>query len=90
MLIFGPLIIVPVACMSVLVPEAYGGFLFVWLVWFLVCECIVGVVVFGFCIGSIYVALAVLDLFVRHADLEFRNLPSSASQVLGFNMCITT
>ena len=39
----------------------------------------------GFCI-----ALAVLELNVDQADLELRNPPASASQVLGLKVCATT
>jgi hypothetical protein len=39
--------------------------------------------------GFLYVALAVLELTVNQADLELRNLPASASQLLGSKACAT-
>jgi hypothetical protein len=41
--------------------------------------------------GFICIALAVLELthFVDQADLELRNPPASASQVLGLKACAT-
>jgi hypothetical protein len=51
-------------------------------IYFLICgTCLF---VFGFFkIGFLCVALAVLELTVDQAGLELRNLPASASQVLG-------
>jgi hypothetical protein len=40
--------------------------------------------------GFLCVALAVLELTLYQADLELRNLPASASQVLGLKVCATT
>jgi hypothetical protein len=40
--------------------------------------------------GFLCVALAVLELTVDQTGLELRNLPASASQVLGSKVCATT
>jgi hypothetical protein len=39
--------------------------------------------------GFLCIALAVLELFVDQAGLELRNLPASASLVLGLKACAT-
>jgi hypothetical protein len=40
--------------------------------------------------GFLCIALAVLELTLYQAGLELRNLPASASQVLGLKACTTT
>jgi hypothetical protein len=40
--------------------------------------------------GFLYISLAVLELTLNQAGLELRNLPASASQVLGLKACTTT
>jgi hypothetical protein len=40
--------------------------------------------------GFLCIALAILELTVDQAGLELRNLPASASQVLGLKACVTT
>ena len=44
---------------------------------------------FYFETGFLYVVLAVLELSVDQAGLELRNLPASASRVLGLKACAT-
>jgi hypothetical protein len=62
---------------------------------FLFCFVLFCFVLFLFCFfetGFLCIALAVLELThsVDQADLELRNLPASASQVLEFKACTTT
>lgn len=43
----------------------------------------------GFETGSYYVVLAVLELMLAHTGLELRDLPASASSMLGSEVCAT-
>ena len=75
--LFGFVVVVVVVCFVLFFGYSFL-FCFVWF-WFWFFE-----------IGFLCVALAVLELSVDQAGLELRNLPTSASQLLGLKACATT
>jgi hypothetical protein len=69
----------------------FSGLQMLTCVWGYICLILKDILFFFFFeIGFLCVALAVLELTVDQAGLELRNLPASASRVLGLKACATT